>query len=84
MQSRKPTRGSPRSEHVFDDRSESPEVEQSRQSAVRQRLITSGQEAAAGWEILGRGFVVRHPQPLSIGDEFDGAILIGAIDVVLA
>ena len=35
-------------------------------------------------EILKRKFVVRYPQLYPIGDELDGAILICAINIVLA
>ena len=52
------------------------------------RLISSRHRVANRWmidnQILRRRFVVRYPQPLPIGDELDGAILICTVDVVLA
>jgi hypothetical protein len=54
----------------------------------RWRPTRNIQKAAARWEIrseiLGRKLVVRYPQPLPVGNELDGTVLICAINSVPA
>jgi len=46
-----------------------------------QKVVTS---SIINNEILKRKFVVRYPQPFPIGNEFDGTVLICAVNIVLA